>query len=85
MPYKIYKNQSNGASARAKPGQMSALGRTKGAQQQPGESNENKRGAKTVTVNGIPALSVRDVRVLSKLSKLISFMTHPKGGSVDLE
>lgn len=71
MPYKIYKNQSNGASARAKPGT--------------GESNENKRGAKTVKVNGIWALSVRDVRVISKLSKLISLMTHSREDSVDLE
>lgn len=30
VPYKIYKNQSNGASAQAKPGQMSAAQRKKG-------------------------------------------------------
>lgn len=57
----------------------------KGAQQQPGESNENKRGAKTVTVNGIPVLSVRDVSVLSKLNKLVSFMTQSKRGFLVLE
>lgn len=66
-------------------GKCQQRGGRKGAQQQPGESNENKRGAKTVTVNGIPALSVRDVSVLSKLNKLISFMTHSRGGFLVLE